>query len=117
VLGDCVERVRKPADRRRGKFRVRAFTKLLAFDEVLQREPGVISPAKISQRAELRDVDTFVMESRNQLLDLELPGFQLSFLSGRGGARGGHSRLREWVLGGVTRDLLLRADRCSLVSH
>ena len=29
----------------------------------------------------------------------------------------GHSRLREFVLGGVTRDLLLRADRCSFVSH
>jgi nucleotide-binding universal stress UspA family protein len=29
----------------------------------------------------------------------------------------GHSRLREWVLGGVTKDLLLRAERCSLVSH
>lgn len=29
----------------------------------------------------------------------------------------GHSRLREWVLGGVTRDLLLSANRCSLVSH
>jgi nucleotide-binding universal stress UspA family protein len=29
----------------------------------------------------------------------------------------GHSRVREWVLGGVTRDLLLRADRCALVSH
>jgi nucleotide-binding universal stress UspA family protein len=29
----------------------------------------------------------------------------------------GHSRLREWVLGGVTRDLLLNANRCSLVSH
>jgi nucleotide-binding universal stress UspA family protein len=29
----------------------------------------------------------------------------------------GHSRVREWVLGGVTRDLLLRAGRCSLVSH
>jgi len=29
----------------------------------------------------------------------------------------GHSRLQEWVLGGVTDDLLLRADRCSLVSH
>jgi nucleotide-binding universal stress UspA family protein len=29
----------------------------------------------------------------------------------------GHSRLREWVLGGVTRDLLLRSDQCSLVSH
>ena len=29
----------------------------------------------------------------------------------------GHSRLREWVLGGVTRDLLLSANRCALVSH
>jgi nucleotide-binding universal stress UspA family protein len=33
-----------------------------------------------------------------------------------GGAYG-HTRLREWVLGGVTRDLLLRPARCSLVSH
>jgi nucleotide-binding universal stress UspA family protein len=29
----------------------------------------------------------------------------------------GHSRLREWALGGVTRDLLRSADRCSLLSH
>ncbi len=29
----------------------------------------------------------------------------------------GHSRLREFVLGGVTHDLLLCANRCSLVSH
>jgi nucleotide-binding universal stress UspA family protein len=29
----------------------------------------------------------------------------------------GHSRVREWVLGGVTRDLLLRAKVCALVSH
>ncbi len=29
----------------------------------------------------------------------------------------GHSRLREWALGGMTRDLLQRADRCSLLSH
>ena len=29
----------------------------------------------------------------------------------------GHGRLREWVLGGVTRDLLVSANRCSLVSH
>ena len=29
----------------------------------------------------------------------------------------GHTRLREWVLGGVTRDFLLRPSRCSLVSH
>lgn len=29
----------------------------------------------------------------------------------------GHSRLHEWALGGVTRDLLLHAERCSFVSH
>lgn len=33
-----------------------------------------------------------------------------------GGAYG-HSRLREWVLGGVTRDLLLQPSRCSFISH
>jgi nucleotide-binding universal stress UspA family protein len=29
----------------------------------------------------------------------------------------GHSRLREWVLGGVTADLLLSEKSCSLLSH
>ena len=29
----------------------------------------------------------------------------------------GHSRLREWVLGGVTRNLLQGEQRCSLLSH
>lgn len=29
----------------------------------------------------------------------------------------GHSRFREWVLGGVTRDILEHPGRCSLVSH
>ena len=29
----------------------------------------------------------------------------------------GHSRVREWALGGVTRDLLLRAKRCTFISH
>jgi nucleotide-binding universal stress UspA family protein len=29
----------------------------------------------------------------------------------------GHSRVHEWALGGVTRDLLLRADYCAMVSH
>jgi nucleotide-binding universal stress UspA family protein len=33
-----------------------------------------------------------------------------------GGAYG-HTRLHEWVLGGVTKDLLLRPARCSLISH
>ena len=29
----------------------------------------------------------------------------------------GHNRLREWVLGGVTRDTLRHPARCSLLSH
>ena len=29
----------------------------------------------------------------------------------------GHSRLQEWVLGGVTGDFLMNPDRCVLVSH
>ena len=29
----------------------------------------------------------------------------------------GHTRLREWVLGGVSRDLLVHPERCSLLSH
>jgi nucleotide-binding universal stress UspA family protein len=29
----------------------------------------------------------------------------------------GHNRLREWVLGGVTSDLLLRDDHCAFLSH
>lgn len=29
----------------------------------------------------------------------------------------GHTRLQEWVFGGVTRDLLTRKDRCVLLSH
>lgn len=29
----------------------------------------------------------------------------------------GRSRLSEWAFGGVTQDLLLKADRCALVSH
>jgi len=29
----------------------------------------------------------------------------------------GHNRMREWVFGGVTQDLLLREHRCALLSH
>jgi nucleotide-binding universal stress UspA family protein len=48
---------------------------------------------------------------RNIASDLELDAGLVV-----GGAYG-HTRLREWVLGGVTRDLLLQPTRCSLVSH
>lgn len=29
----------------------------------------------------------------------------------------GHTRFREWALGGVTRNLLLYGELCALVSH
>ena len=29
----------------------------------------------------------------------------------------GHSRFREWVLGGTTRDMLFHAERCALLAH
>ncbi len=29
----------------------------------------------------------------------------------------GHGRLREWVLGGMSRDMLLHVERCTLLSH
>jgi nucleotide-binding universal stress UspA family protein len=29
----------------------------------------------------------------------------------------GHSRVREWAFGGVTRDLLMQPRCCALVSH
>lgn len=53
-------------------------------------------------------------------------GDDASMLHAIGHARGtdvmvagayGHSRLREWVLGGVTRDLLLSGHQCTLTSH
>ena len=29
----------------------------------------------------------------------------------------GHTRMREWIFGGVTLDLIAKSDRCSLLSH
>jgi nucleotide-binding universal stress UspA family protein len=29
----------------------------------------------------------------------------------------GHSRFREWILGGVTQFLVTQATRCALLSH
>jgi nucleotide-binding universal stress UspA family protein len=29
----------------------------------------------------------------------------------------GHGKLREWILGGVTRDLLGQSSRCQLMAH
>jgi len=29
----------------------------------------------------------------------------------------GHTRMREWIFGGVTRDLITKSNRCSFLSH
>ena len=29
----------------------------------------------------------------------------------------GHTRMREWIFGGVTRDLITKSSRCSFLSH
>jgi nucleotide-binding universal stress UspA family protein len=48
---------------------------------------------------------------------------QLESIAGNSGANlivagaYGHSRLREWAFGGVTRTLLQRGDRCAMLSH
>ncbi len=51
------------------------------------------------------DVATFAAIAQEQGADVIVAGAY------------GHSRLREWVFGGVTRDLLLTSERCALVSH
>lgn len=54
---------------------------------------------------------------------LDSPAQQLDSLAWEEGAdlivagAYGHSRFREWVLGGVTRDFLMRMPRCTFLSH
>ncbi len=51
------------------------------------------------------DASQFISIAKKQGADLIIAGAY------------GHSRLREWVLGGVTNDLLQRAEICALLSH
>ncbi len=51
------------------------------------------------------DATQFLAIAKKQKVDLIVAGAY------------GHSRLREWVLGGVTDELLRRADFCALLSH
>ncbi|MGB8278118.1 MAG: universal stress protein [Methylovirgula sp.] len=54
---------------------------------------------------------------------LDSPAQQLDSLAWEEGAdliiagAYGHSRFREWVLGGATRDFIMRMPRCTLLSH
>jgi nucleotide-binding universal stress UspA family protein len=51
------------------------------------------------------DATQFITIAKQQKTDLVIAGAY------------GHSRLREWALGGVTNELLQRAEFCSLLSH
>jgi len=66
---------------------------------------GVKAEAKVSPGAEEAVRGRLIDEARAIDADLIVCGAY------------GHSRLQEWVLGGVTRDLLLSADRFVLFSH
>lgn len=65
---------------------------------------GVTAACRV-ERAEGDDVDQLKTEMDAADADVIVAGAY------------GHGRLREWVLGGVTRDLLLDASRCVMVSH
>ncbi len=89
-----------------------------------------IVPTKATEAARLRVADVVAWLARH---DVEANGStalaagteatQLAAIARDGGAdlivagAFGHSRLRQWAFGGVTRDLLLVADRCVLASH
>jgi nucleotide-binding universal stress UspA family protein len=68
------------------------------------RRHGIAADAIVA-RSTGNDTETLTAVAKEQGADVIVAGAY------------GHSRLREWVLGGVTRDLLLRANSCSLVSH
>jgi nucleotide-binding universal stress UspA family protein len=64
-----------------------------------------VAAAALTSPASGNDAAALCALAENQRADLIVAGAY------------GHARLREWVLGGVTKDLLLSKERYSLVSH
>ncbi len=101
----------------------------------LLREAAHVTVAQISEdedltdtKLELHDVTDWlrshgVTADRLAIHSADHPVDRLQTLAADRGAEilvtgaYGHNRLREWVLGGVTRDLLLHPTRCSFLSH
>lgn len=101
----------------------------------LLKKAAYVAVAEIADESELADARKRVEEVAAWLKGHGVPaesmaslstGNDAQQLSGMVEAQGAdllvagayaHSRVREWVLGGVTRDLLLRGDQLSLVSH
>jgi len=94
VVEVCAEDAVEPAGRR-----LEDVARWLAFHEV-QAEPHIVSIKKGGDEA-----TRLAAIAQDKGADLIV-----------GGAYG-HSRLQEWILGGVTQDLLLGTERCALVSH
>jgi nucleotide-binding universal stress UspA family protein len=101
----------------------------------LLRKAVQVTVAQISEDDDLTDTDLQLQDVTNWLRShgvtaeklaiksMDNPGARLEVLAADRRAQilvtgaYGHNRLREWVLGGVTRDLLLHPARCSFVSH
>ncbi len=116
---------RDTRESRRAIFDALPLLKAAAHVAVLEIAP---TEDLVAARARLRDVAAWLARNGVEADSLVLPSGGDDAAQIKGVAREqqadllvagayGHSRLREWVLGGVTRDLLLNAPRCALVSH
>jgi nucleotide-binding universal stress UspA family protein len=65
----------------------------------------VAAKAETRTRREASDADELILVAEQDAADLVVAGGY------------GHSRLREWVFGGVTADLLKHCPKCCLLSH
>jgi len=69
------------------------------------RRHGVAAKAETRTRREASDADELILVAEQNEADLIVAGGY------------GHARLREWVFGGVTADLLRHCPKCCLLSH
>jgi nucleotide-binding universal stress UspA family protein len=69
------------------------------------RRHGVAADAETRTRREASDADELILVAEQNEADLIVAGGY------------GHARLREWVLGGVTMELLRHCPKCCLLSH
>ena len=66
---------------------------------------GIKARAEVRTQREASPADELILVAEQQGADLIVAGAY------------GHARVREWVLGGVTRDLLTHCPKCCLLSH
>lgn len=88
-----------------GRDELAATQTILAEVVAWLRGHGVTAQA----RAELQDEDGSAAQLAAIAADMQAGALVIGAY--------GHNRLREWILGGVTRDTLRHPARCSLLSH